>query len=45
LALVVVFGKNEKDNLTPADREAIAGVIEAYRAELRREFGEGRRSP
>ncbi len=40
VALVVVFGKNEKDNLTPADRNAIAAMIDAYRAELEREFGQ-----
>ena len=42
VALVVVFGKNEKDNLTPADRKAIAAAIQAYRAELEREFGRER---
>ena len=39
VALVVVFGKNEKDDLTRADRNAIAAVIRAYRAELERESG------
>ena len=32
-------------DLTVADRRAIAGVIDTYRAELGREFGEGRRPP
>lgn len=41
VALVVVFGKNEKDDLTPADRAAIAAIAEAYRSELEREFGRG----
>lgn len=39
LALVVVFGKNEKVDLTPADRKAIAAALQAYRDELEREFG------
>jgi len=39
IALVVVFGKTEKDNLNKADRNAITKVIRAYRAELEREFG------
>jgi hypothetical protein len=39
VALVVIFGKNEKDNLTKADRNAISAVIARYRAELEREFG------
>jgi hypothetical protein len=39
VALVVIFGKNEKDNLTKADRNAIGAVIARYRAELGREFG------
>jgi hypothetical protein len=42
VALAVVFGKNEKDNLTTADRNAIAAIIRAYRAELEREFRRGR---
>jgi hypothetical protein len=42
LALAVVFGKNEKDNLTAADRKAIAEVLRAYRAELEREWRRGR---
>ena len=43
VALVVVFGKNEKDNLTKADRQAIAAVLAQYRAELERERESGRR--
>jgi hypothetical protein len=39
VALVVVFGKNETDNLTAADRQAIAAVLAQYRAELEQEFG------
>jgi hypothetical protein len=39
--LVVVFGKNEKEDLTTADRNAVAAVIRAYRAELEREFHRG----
>ncbi|MGP0067870.1 MAG: hypothetical protein ACLQGP_30280 [Isosphaeraceae bacterium] len=38
IAMVAVFGKIEKDNLTKADRNAIAQMIESYRAELEREF-------
>ena len=34
IALAVVFGKNEKDDLSPVDRLAIAAMIEAYRVEL-----------
>lgn len=37
VALVVAFGKNERDDLIPADRDAIAAVIRAYRDELARE--------
>lgn len=44
MALVVVFGKNEKVDLTPADRKAIASALQAYRAELEREFGRTRTS-
>jgi hypothetical protein len=42
VTLVVVFGKNEKVDLTPTDRKAIAAALQAYRAELEREFGGGR---
>ncbi len=42
VALAVVFGKNEKDTLTAADRKAIAEVLRAYRDELERESGQGR---
>ena len=28
--MAVVFGKNEKDDLTPVDRNAIAAMIKAY---------------
>ena len=38
IALVAVFGKAEKSNLTQADCRAIASVIKSYRAELEREF-------
>ncbi len=38
IALAVVFGKNEKHDLTIADRRAVAAIIRAYRAELEREF-------
>ena len=31
IALVVVFGKNEKDDLSSVDRDAIAAMIKAYR--------------
>jgi hypothetical protein len=42
VALIVIFGKNEKHNLTKADCNAIAAVIRAYREELRRESLQGR---
>ena len=42
VALAVVFGKNEKDDLTTADRDAVAAIIRAYRVELEREFRRGR---
>lgn len=42
VALAVVFGKNEKDTLTAADRKAIAEVLRAYRDELERESRQGR---
>jgi hypothetical protein len=42
VALAVVFGKNEKDNLTAADRKAIAEVLRAYRDELEQESRQGR---
>lgn len=38
IALVAIFGKTEKIDLTQADRRAIATIIEDYRAELEREF-------
>jgi mRNA-degrading endonuclease RelE of RelBE toxin-antitoxin system len=38
IALVVIFGKTEKSDLTRADQRAIAVMIENYRAELEREF-------
>jgi hypothetical protein len=34
IALVVVFGKNEKDDLSSADRHAVAAMIKAYGEEL-----------
>jgi mRNA-degrading endonuclease RelE of RelBE toxin-antitoxin system len=39
VALAVIFGKREKDNLNLADRHAISAVVETYRKELEREFG------
>jgi hypothetical protein len=42
VALAVVFGKSEKDNLTATDRKAVAEVLRAYRAELEREWRQGR---
>jgi hypothetical protein len=42
VALAVVFGKSEKDNLNQADRRAISAVVEAYRKELEREFHRGK---
>ena len=43
IALVVLFGKKERDNLTPADRNAIAKVILAFHGELTRKFARRRR--
>jgi hypothetical protein len=42
IALVVVFGKNERDDLTAADRKTIARVIVAFHDELRRKFARRR---
>jgi mRNA-degrading endonuclease RelE of RelBE toxin-antitoxin system len=39
IALVVIFGKSEKDDLNRADCHAISVVIDAYRKELEKEFG------
>jgi hypothetical protein len=44
IALAVVFGKNEKDDLSPADRHVIAAIIRAYRIELEAESRRGRMS-
>jgi hypothetical protein len=44
IALAVVFGKNEKDDLSPVDRRTIAAIIRAYRAELETEFSRRRTS-
>lgn len=41
IALAVVFGKNEKDDLSPVDRNAIAAMIRAYSQELASEFNRG----
>ena len=38
IALVAIFGKTEKSDLTRADQQAIAAMIKDYRAELEREF-------
>jgi hypothetical protein len=38
IALVVIFGKTEKSDVTRADQRAIAAMIKDYRAELEREF-------
>jgi mRNA-degrading endonuclease RelE of RelBE toxin-antitoxin system len=38
IALVAVFGKTEKSDLTQTDRRTIAAMIKNYRAELEREF-------
>ncbi len=42
IVLAVVFGKNERDDLSPADRRAIETIVRAYRAELEADF---RRKP
>ncbi len=42
IALAVVFGKNEKDDLSPVDRHAIAAIIRAYREELAADFSRRR---
>ncbi len=44
IALAVVFGKNEKENLSPMDRHAIALIIKTYRDELKTEFSRRRKS-
>jgi hypothetical protein len=38
IALVAVFGKTEKSDLTQSDQRAIAAMIKNYRTELQREF-------
>jgi mRNA-degrading endonuclease RelE of RelBE toxin-antitoxin system len=43
IALIAVFGKAEKSDLTQVDRRAIAVMIKSYRAELEREFAWRRR--
>ena len=42
VALVVVFGKNEKADLSAADRQAVAAAIEAFRKELDEAFRRAR---
>jgi len=42
IVLATVFGKNEKADLSSADRRAVAAVVEAFRAELRVEFLRGK---
>ena len=44
IALAVVFGKNEKDDLSPVDRNAIAAMIRAYREELASEANRAKMS-
>ena len=44
VALVVAFGKNERDNLNAADRNAIAAAMRLYHAELGRESRRSDRS-
>lgn len=43
VALVVVFGKNEKADLSAADRQAVASAIENSRRELEAAFRRTRR--
>jgi hypothetical protein len=42
IALAVVFGKNEKDDLSAMDRHAIETIIGAYLEELKTELNRGR---
>lgn len=42
VALVVVFGKNEKADPSAADRQAVAAAVEAFRAELHEAFRRAR---
>jgi len=42
IALAVVFGKNEKDDLSSVDRHAIAAIIRAYWEELKADFNRRR---
>ena len=44
IVLAVVFGKNEKDDLSPTDRRAISAIIRAYREEIETEFNTARTS-
>ena len=43
VALAVVFGKSEKDNLTAADRKAVSEVLRDYQAELEQESRQGQK--
>ena len=38
IALVAIFGKTEKSDLTQADQRAIAAMIKDYQTEVQREF-------
>ncbi len=42
IALVVVFGKKESDDLSPVDLRTISAIIRVYREELRTEFSRGK---
>ena len=41
IALAVALGKNEKDDLSPVDRNAIAAMVRPYSKELASEFNRG----
>jgi hypothetical protein len=43
VALVTVFGKYEKDDLTAGDRKAIMETLRSYAGELEREWRGGRK--
>jgi mRNA-degrading endonuclease RelE of RelBE toxin-antitoxin system len=38
VALFVIFGKNERSDLSPAEARATAKALKAFETELRREF-------
>lgn len=38
VALFLIFGKNERSDLFPAEARAVANALKAFETELRRQF-------